>query len=265
MIAMAVLTTMFLSGGDMESEVVTHTLPFELGQQLKIDQKVGNILIKSGKASGITVVATKKTKGSMVDLKKMKVVVETKPEGVYIMTDWQQNKNLLDLLVNDQGSNSVDLVIDLPKEAEIEINSGVGNIDIEDVEGDIDVGLGVGNIILKYPTGAEKSDCHLRTGVGDINLLYLAAGTKKSICHLETDVGNIKVDFAAGVSAHIDATCGVGEIISKISRLSPSSDYGAGDSGVFQIGTVDGNSFELKTGVGNISLKTLKESDSNDR
>lgn len=208
------------------TKTFSKSLSFKQNQNINITNNVGNIKISPGADTLLSVSARIKWKGKVGDLDKIKFSVERSPVGASITVDWPHKRN--------KDYTAVDLSIVLPRETDINIVQRVGEITIDNIEGNLGVALDVGNISLKYPLTREIKNCRLNINVGNINLF-----------------------LSEDISANLQARCGVGKISSSFSREPRSRAFDTGDKACFIIGTGN-NLFDLNTTVGNIVIEKLE-------
>jgi len=111
--------------------------------------------------------------------------------------------------IGDRGLE-VEARLEIPRDRSIEIDWGVGEIDVDHMESDIEVDLGVGEIDVDTIEAAVRS-VSMDTGVGEVEL---QAGERTIDGH--GFVGQ-SLDWSGGPGdAHIELDNGVGEITVKL-------------------------------------------------
>ena len=88
-------------------------------------------------------------------------------------------------------SPSVDLEITVPRDADLDLVIGVGEVEVIGVQGAFDVRANVGDVILRDVRFEE--DSRLKNGVGNIEL-YLPSDSSFAFS-AEANVGDIRIDF----------------------------------------------------------------------
>lgn len=137
----------------------------------------------------------------------------------------------------DTGCCEADLTLAIPSAASLEIDHGVGNVTVTELEGTVDVDLGTGDIqldelagALGLGTGTGRIQGHgLRgasawadVGTGDVTLIYDPAAAPAAI---GVDVGVGAVDLRVPEGAYdLQLSTGVGDV--SVSNLHDDRDAG---------------------------------------
>jgi hypothetical protein len=148
--------------------------------KLKIDNFAGNVTVRTGPSGLVRVAATRRAR-NRADLDRIEVDVSERDGGLVIKTEKPSTLS----------AASVDLEITVPAGTLLEVDTGAGNVDIDDSSGPIDVHIGAGNI--RYQ-GAPQGECRFESGAGNIRLT-LPADLNVRV-DLQTGAGDIDVDYA---------------------------------------------------------------------
>ncbi len=166
------------------------------------------------------------------------------------------------------GFDDVTLNVTVPTNADIQIHSGSGDIQVSGVSGQSTLTTGSGNIDLTQDTLSGQST--LTTGTGDIKLTQSTLSGKSTIqtgsgditldgsldpngnYRLETGSGDIDATLTGNSSVHVDATTDNGSITSDFSEVSVQSPGGNQAHG--DIGNPPRAELTLHTGSGDITL-----------
>jgi DUF4097 and DUF4098 domain-containing protein YvlB len=193
-------------------------------------------------------------------------------QGGVIITD-HQDANRLSLTVRipnrwgiSIGSHrSLRVEVEVPRESNLELHSGDGNIRVMDVKGMLQLETGDGDIEARGTNGSMKAHTgdgniniggiyaalELHTGDGNIEAEARAGSKMDSGWSLRTGDGNIELRVPDAFAANLDAQTGDGEVtldfaITVQGAFKQSSIRGKMNSG--------GPTLELRSGDGNISL-----------
>lgn len=130
----------------------------------------------------------------------------------------------------DSNQWRINWELQLPKSVGVAVQNGVGNVQLESLEGEQNVQLSVGDIESKAAAGAKSA---LRTGTGNIQFV---ADRGDFPLQLETGVGDLKLELKQATSQAIECKSGTG----GIRIVAPASYSGA---------------LDLETGVGKVHLR----------
>ena len=171
----------------------------------------------------------------------------------------------------DEKDWSVEFVVHAPPSWAISLNTGVGDLLLEDATGLVQLDTGVGDIRLaagvassvEATTGVGDLDLELagvaqgvraETGTGDITLRIRETPPSQDV-HLETGVGDITVTLPSTAAGVFDLRTGVGSIAAPgrdgivVNKNRGPSSKAAGTVGE------GGPKYTLATGVGDITVK----------
>jgi DUF4097 and DUF4098 domain-containing protein YvlB len=186
---------------------------FQVGSapQLTVDNFAGSITVRTGAAGQIQVIAVKRAPGG-AGLNSIQVEMSQQDGGVLIRTS---KPTIL-------SNQSVQLEISAPADAQLDLHSGAGSIDVRGFTNDIKVDSGAGSLTIQDVTGTL--DAH--TGAGSIDvqgatgLVSLDTGTgsidyngsPQGSCSFQTGTGSIQLILPADLSAAVDLNTNIGNI-----------------------------------------------------
>lgn len=220
-------------------------------EQLNIKSSVGGIEIQKSGDSQITVKAVKKVKGSTEETKNnildnMNIQFERDGKIINIVVKTKDDKNFWDWQTDNFKiySPSIDYEITIPENInKVQVNTGVGDIDVGDVTSNLKLYTGVGEI--NVDNVAALGDTVLKTGTGDIGF----EGNIDNLNSMDANTGVGEIDFRApeGSKMSLKASTGVGELSGDFIKLT-------GDFKFKFEGDINGGgpSVILKTGVGDV-------------
>jgi hypothetical protein len=208
---------------------------FDAGSEpsLEVDSFAGNVTVQQGGGGTIQVVATKRVvRGS--DLDRIRIDWDEREGGLRIKTSHTRNR----------ASNiSVDFEITVPAGTRVDLDTGAGNIRVEDLSAETVVHTGAGNVDVSGAEGRAILD----TGAGNVSY----EGRPEGDCRYETGAGNIDLSLPADVDVQVELNTGIGsidagdfDIEGEVSRRSVDGSIGSGAQG----------QIEARTGAGNIDL-----------
>lgn len=196
------------------TDEVTRTLPFRSGDRLVVDIDYGHVRVNASnvREARINVTTERGKVSDHLDLK-----FDQTSDGIRVSgRDPDPDRR------NRKGG--VTFEIDLPSDADVEIDTGGGHISLSDLRGDVRLDTGGGHIKFGRIDGSMEAE----TGGGHIQGRFLARGGR-----LETGGGHIEIDGAGGsltletggghinvgdVDGDLDARSGAGNI--RIGRVS---------------------------------------------
>lgn len=166
------------------------------------------------------------------------------------------------------GGRSIRVTVSVPREANLDLKTGDGNVGVTDVKGAAHIQTGDGNVDLTSLDGGLNAstgdgnlkvrgrfdDLSLHTGDGNLNV-YVATGSKAtSSWILRTGDGNLDLYLPDGFSADLDAHTGDGKIssdlpVSTTGQMRENELRGKLNNG--------GNTLELRSGDGSIHIRRM--------
>ncbi len=222
------------------------------GERLVLSTDAGNVTVEKSEASQIVIEAEKKVRGTSEKDKKtilenmnielerngkvMKLVVKTKDGEDF--WDWKRDNF-------KSFQTTINLVILLPNGINgIEVNTGAGNIDINDISAELSINTGAGNIEIQGVSALENNN--INTGAGNIE--FHGEIYKVSSFIASSGVGNIDFIVPEDTKMSLDVSTGVGALSGSFIKTKNSK------SKFYFVGHINGGgpSVKLNTGVGNI-------------
>ena len=208
---------------------------YTVGQSplLEVDSFAGNVTVRTGESGRIRAVVTKNARNS-AGLQRIRVDFDQGDNGLRIRASRPTGLS---------ANESVNLVLYVPADARLDLDTGAGNIEVDGVEGEIVAHTGAGNV---HVWGAAAR-VELDTGAGNIDY----QGEPWGEATFETGAGNISLHLPADVSAEIELHTGIGNI--SLGGFPVEGDTSGTDI-QGSIGTGEQATISADTGVGNISL-----------
>ncbi len=193
--------------GARVSTELTGNVPVREGQRLHLVTDLGNIIIKTQNSGKIDYKVRLEADATQKDAKQLlkNFIVTTNPtaEGVYFRGQ--------SLGRHASGRLWVTVEVNVPRNLNLDVSTGGGNIEVEDIIGSATLGTSGGNIVMANVGGAA----HLSTDGGHITVKnvagalaantgggHITTGTIAGNAILHTDGGHIRVASVEGV-AHV--------------------------------------------------------------
>lgn len=157
----------------------------------------------------------------------------------------KQNGNIITLTYKLSGRqtrevNTVDFLITVPTNTEVEIDNGFGVVDVSDLNGDVDISGDFGDVTVKNIEGALMVD----NASGEIEISNVDAGSQD--VRIEADFGKVTLEKVNGKDINIDSSSGTLNLnnVRATGELFASTDFGNFDfeNGSAASVTVDSNS-----------------------
>jgi DUF4097 and DUF4098 domain-containing protein YvlB len=219
--------------GGRVTESAEQSYPVGQAPLLEVDNFAGNVTVHVGESGQIRAVVAKNAR-SRAELERINVEWKQRDNGLRIRTS--RSSTLM-------ANQSVDLEIFVPADAELALDTGAGNIEVDGVQGEIQAHTGAGNIEVQGPAGPVNLD----SGAGNIDY----AGVLHAECTFDTGAGNITLQLPAAISAEVDLQTGIGnidlggfDVQGETSRTEVRGTIGTGEQATI----------EAHTGAGNIDL-----------
>jgi hypothetical protein len=192
-------------------EQIVGTYAAGLAPLLEITNFAGQVIVRSGEARTIHMIATKHAPTD-ASLARIQVHAQERDGGLVISTQ----------KLGDLSNARVDLEITAPSDASLELHTGAGDVEIRDLRGTVEVWTGAGAIRIdnvagstQVETGAGLVEVHgttgpvrVQTGVGEIKY----DGTPTGDCTFGTGAGAIKLTMPADLSAWVDLETSMGQV-----------------------------------------------------
>jgi hypothetical protein len=208
---------------------------FDVGQAatLGVDNFAGNVDVRSGESGRMRVVITKRATSSD-NLQRINPDVHQQDGGVIIKVPQPGN-----IMTN----TSVDVQVFVPNDAQLDLSTGAGNVDVQDILGQISAHTGAGNVTVR---GAQAAVA-LNTGAGEVNY----EGQPSGECTFHTGAGNVTLHLPADLGASLVLDTGIGNI--SLGGFDVQGDTG-GTHVQGTIGSGQQATIRADTGVGNVTL-----------
>ena len=174
----------------LAGDSVSRTFDFPSGGMLVVDVESGHVEIRTGNGSEITV----------------EVSVERGDLDDYVDLSFNQTGDGLEIIGKKprggrrNHDGGIEYRITAPSRMDLEVSSGGGHIQIEDVEGQVEVSTGGGHVKIQDIMG----DLDVRTGGG-----HLEIGRVDGTLFVKTGGGHVEVDDVRG---DVEASSGGGHI-----------------------------------------------------
>lgn len=208
---------------DEETEV--RTVPASTPSRLRLENRVGNAVIKGASVQEVQVRATRRGRGSTLEeaasnLRQLEVAVTRQQDGIVITAGSANETSERSYL------GSVDLEVTVPTDTHLTLQAGVGNLQLSDlrgsltivsgignveasgVEGDLDIAADMGNVEIRNSRIA--SSLRLNGRMGQIHLQGQLPD--QGIGEIVAKMGNVVVQLPASSTAGIEASTKMGKI-----------------------------------------------------
>lgn len=215
----------------------TRTFQINEHARLVLKNSSGHVTIRRGEEGVISVTATKRVSGLIIQPEQTQVHYGQENDTVGITTNTTWN-------VFQLGVNSVDFEITVPSSCDMLIHNGWGNLLAQGTQGDIRLSTGSGGIEVRDLQGQIT----MKTGSGGIKANYVHGQILAS-----TGSGGIKASFLEGQA---ELKTGSGGIDVVQSTLVGTSSLKTGSGGISFTGAFDpGGQNAIITGSGGIRLQ----------
>ena len=156
-IAMCFLLLSFASASDWNYEE-THTdaRDFAAGGMVHVQLNVGDLRIRRGDSSKIHLSYTIKSRR------------ESHLKDARVDFDVRGNDASLEFHVPTGSNTQIDVELEVPQNTNLDVHAKVGDLTVENVEGDKDLSLGVGDIRIANEHSGYRL-VNASTGIGDVN------------------------------------------------------------------------------------------------
>ena len=244
-VLVAVLTLSSITA-DAETleDTIEKTLPFAAGSLLQLSNTNGDVEITTWDRAEIQIKARKKVKSSNSDrarqaFEDLKVTINESSTGVTIETEYPKGKG------SWWGGNSasVNYYVQVPAEADLEIDTVNGKVEIEKVHGQLDLESTNGGVKVREAGGSVTA----RTTNGGIDVELRQVEVDENM-DFRTTNGSITLALPAGVQANLTA---------RTTNGSVQTDFPITIQGSFRKNRLDG---EINGGGASIDLKTTNGS-----
>jgi hypothetical protein len=129
---------------------------FAPGGKVHVRLSVGDMRVKRSPDDKIRVHYTVKSRS------------ESRVKDAHLDFEVRGHEAKLDFRTSFAGNNQIDVEIEVPQNTNLDLHEKVGDLTVEDIQGDKDLELGVGDIRVS----AERTGYHLvraSSGIGDVN------------------------------------------------------------------------------------------------
>jgi len=220
-----------------EEESKTLKVDAEKPVILSVDDDAGDVSIVGGDVEAVEVQIVKTGYGSSDA--RAQAALES------IQYEIKQNGNTISFVYKLDGRqtrevNTVDLVITVPTETEVEVENGFGVIDVADLKGDVNIAGDFGDVNVKNIEGALVLD----NASGEIQVSNVDAGSED--VRIEADFGKIVLEKVNGKDISVTSNSGTLDLsnVRATGDLFTKSDFGniTINNGSAASVTVDSNS-----------------------
>lgn len=233
-----------------QSTTLTRALTVSGTPSLVISDSVGNITLQTGSGSQVIVQITKHAWGSSAAVAQnglSTTTVDVLQNGNTITVRSQFNSTYFD---GGSARRSVDLLVTVPAQANVDAHLGAGNIIARQMSGTIRLDTGAGNVTLDGVTFSGSS--RLNTGAG--NIVATCAIASGANVDVHVGAGNATMTLPSSTPAHLDASTGVGAMSitgwqMPMSGSGMTGHHASGDMGANPTGKLT-----IQVGTGNVTL-----------
>lgn len=219
----------------------TYAVSAQTAPTLVLNDDTGTVTIQTGNVSQVSIQATKHFSG----FGSAPTVQYSQNGNTINATVQNQNSNFLSL-----GFNNVDFNVTIPANANLQIHTATGSIDVSGVSGTMSLSTATGSITANQDALSGQS--MLQTNTGDINFdgSIASSGTYQ----FSSDTGSVDVTLPASSSFHVDATTDTGSIDSDFSEVNVHQHDITGGDAHGDVGSSSGTNMTLTTKTGDINL-----------
>jgi hypothetical protein len=138
------------------SETHTDTREFSIGGMLHVHMSVGDLHIRRGDDDKIRLSYTIKSHS------------ERNLKNARVDFDVRGNDATIEFHSPYSGNTNFDVELEIPRNTNLDVHEKVGDLIVEDIEGDKDLDLGVGDIRVEREPATYRL-VRASTGIGDVN------------------------------------------------------------------------------------------------
>jgi len=216
------------------SQKIEKELTLEAPKKIRLENGIGKIDIKVWDEAKIKLEAIKRTKN------------ERDLEKIEILTEVGENAILIRARAPERLRFAVDYVLVLPQNVELEVDNGIGEVSIKNVES-ATVHLGIGGL-----RGLGLKNAKIEAGIGGIEI----EGAPQDMT-INVGMGGVELKLPADVSLAVKARAGLGGIdladFSDIKLLSRERAF-VSETVELVLGAGEGKLW-IEVGIGGIDLK----------
>jgi hypothetical protein len=145
------------AAGDWKYEETRHDArDFISGGSIHVRMSVGDLHIKRGDSNQIRLEYTVKSRR------------ESNVKNATVDFDVHGRDATIEFHAQSGGNTNVDIELEVPENSNLDVHEKVGDLTVENIEGDKDLSLGVGDI--RIATGPSRYRyVHASAGIGDVN------------------------------------------------------------------------------------------------
>jgi hypothetical protein len=140
-------------------ETHSDTREFVMGGMLHVRLKVGDLNIRRGDSDKIRLRYTVKSRH------------ERNVKDAHVDFDVRGNDAAIEFHAPSMDNTEIDVELEVPANTNLDVHEKVGDMTVENIEGDKDLDLGVGDIRVEREP-AKYRLVHASTGIGDVNSGY---------------------------------------------------------------------------------------------
>lgn len=232
------------------SDTIRETFSVRPGGQLHLDIDRGNITVETGQGEEVRVevervARTDDRESARELLESHQVDIEKRSNDVYVQARHQESSGGIWKVWRSRKSDElkVHVRVRVPMQYNLQFETGAGNVQVADLEGDVSGSTGAGNLTVGQINGAVQ----LSSGAGNIEV-----GGAARLLHVETGAGNVKLNNVQGAT---QVETGAGNIMAVITgQPDGASEFssGAGNVTVYLAGEI-GLQVHGSTGIGSYS------------
>ncbi len=233
-----------------ESDQIERTIPVTALPSLIMEDAVGSVFITAGDSGQIRVVATRRARAAdgrtaRAAMEATRVEIDQEDEQIRIWVVAPGEIKGKRPMGTPQVSVDFDLVI--PRQSDVSIRLGAGDISLRGLQGSLGVSTRSGDISIEDQQVA--GGLAVRSMAGNIAFSgHLADGAAHVMM---TGVGDIQVMLSPGSAFQLDAHAGAGQILSDF----PLPDGSPGSSVKAAVGENPTSQLQLTTQAGNIHIQ----------
>ena len=247
----AAIVIIALLGGGIQSRLrnfvntssETHTYSVSALPKLVINDDTGTVTIHTGgSGSQVTIQATKHFQSF----------------GSAPAVQYNQSGDTINATVKNQnnsfpsfGTDNVDFNVTIPANANLDVHTATGTINVTGVSGTMSLITDTGSITANEDTLSGPST--LKTDTGSVTFTG-SIGTSGSYQFL-TDTGSVNATLPANSSFHVDASTDTGSINSDFTEVNVQKQDVTGSTAHGDVGSNPGATVTLKTNTGSIDLQ----------
>ncbi len=223
----------------------TKTLNLDGPLTLKVQDGAGDVTITSGRVDNVIVKAVKTGSGL--------TQAEAEKDLKSIKYQTQQNGNTITLTytvdhLNTNVVNTVDFVITVPQEATVDVEAGLGDVNVSDINGDVNIVSDFGQVTVQNIDGGLTAE----SKSGQVDATSINAGEKNIV--LSSGFGKVSLKRASGKHITLDSNSGVLEMndVRASGDVKMSTDFGD-----ISWSTGLGSSLDVETKSGKVTLTKI--------